>query len=193
MLEVRDDHLVNGTRLHRLPVGLGQLRRLVGTVSEVGAQVDTLDDGVDDVAVGVEQHHVVETEPGDEVSEELLIAGVELGPFAGIAGRGDLRRGDEIPVGRHRVRVLQIGLRVRRGSEQLRVDLASGALGQRGSEHIGVVSGHGLLCARRQRGLLQCGEGRGELPDGVDRGGTVREDRGGVDNVLVEGGDLPCA
>ena len=154
VLEVREDHLVDRAGLHRLPVCLGELCRLVRAVPEVGAQVDTLHGGVNDVAVGVEQHHVVETEPGNEVGEELLVAGVDLGPFAVVTGRGDFRGGDEIPLGGHHVGVLQIGLGVRRRSEQLRVDFLAGALGQRGPEHVRVIGGHGLLRARRQRGLL---------------------------------------
>ena len=85
-LEVGEDHLVDRGRAHRPAVGVGEVGGGVRRGQHVGAQVDLLVGRIDDVAGGVDQHHVVETETLGVVGEERLILGVESGPAAGIPG-----------------------------------------------------------------------------------------------------------
>ena len=53
--EVGDADVVDGVGVQRLLVGVAQFTALVGTGEDVGAEVDALVGGVDDIAAGVEQ------------------------------------------------------------------------------------------------------------------------------------------
>ena len=60
--EVGDADVVDGVGRHRLLVGLAQVALPVGAGEDVGAEIDALVGGVDDVAAGVEQQRVLELE-----------------------------------------------------------------------------------------------------------------------------------
>ena len=136
--EIGEHDGVGDVRGHRLGVGVGEVGALQRAVVEVCAEIHSLVRGVDDVAVGVEQQHVLVLEELRHPAEEVVVLRVRGRPCAAVAGVVDGDRRLEVVV-RDGVVQLQVALGRRGRREGRGVDVVVADSCELGPERAGEV------------------------------------------------------
>lgn len=162
LLKVGDPHEVDIVGRHGFLVGAAQVGSAIGTGENVGPQIRTLHDAVDDVALHIKQERIPVIETGDDAAQEKVEAGVGGRPRAAVAGVLGGGRVGRRP-GRRGVVRLKVFLRVGTRQHRLEIDRVTGDPFDRFDHVVFVVIDQGLFFGRRDVRVGQLGKGGAEV------------------------------